>query len=86
MTVIFIAEGHGSKNNACDRTYDGYLVAEFVFLMFFALADTLSLRLMNGIYLVPAITPLRQDGFKEFVQFVIIVILFKVYRASVCSS
>ena len=49
MTVIFIAEGHGAKNNACDRTYDGYLVAEFVFLMLLALADTLYLRLMNGI-------------------------------------
>ena len=78
MTVIFIAEGHGSKNDACGRTYDGHLVAEFVFLMFFALADTLYLRLMNGIYLFPAITPLRQDGFKEFDQFVIVVIPFKV--------
>ena len=33
---------------------------------------------MNGIYLFPAITPLRQDCFKEFDQFIIVVILFKV--------
>ena len=62
-------------NDACDRTYDGYLVAEFVFLMFFALADTLHLWLMNGIDLFPTVTPLGKNGFKESEQFVIIVIL-----------
>ena len=78
MTVIFIAKGHGSKNNACDRTYDGYLVAEFVFLMFFALADTLYFRLMNGIEFFPAITPLGKNGFKELEQFIIVVTLSKI--------
>lgn len=78
MTVIFIAEGHGAKNNACDRTYDGYLVAEFVFLMLLALADTLYFRLMNRIDLFPAVTPLGKNGLKEFGQFVIVVILFKI--------
>ena len=76
MTVIFIAEGHGTKNNACNRTYYGYLVTKFVFLMFFTLADALYLWLMNGIYLFPAITSLRKNGFKEFEQFVVVVILF----------
>lgn len=66
MAVIFIAKGLGSENNACDRTYDGYLVAEFVFFMLLALADTLYFRLMNGINLFPTITPLGQNGFKEF--------------------
>lgn len=78
MTVIFIAKRHGSKNNACDRTYDGYLITEFVFLMFFALTDTLYFGFMNGIYLFPAITSLGKNGFKEFDQFVIVVILFKI--------
>ena len=78
MTVIFIAKGHGPKNKACDRTYDGYLVTEFVFLMFFALADTLYFRLMNGIDLFPAITPLGKNGFKKSEQFVIVVIPFNI--------
>ena len=78
MTVIFIAEGHGAKNNACDRTYDGYLVAEFVFLMLLALADTLYLRLMNGIDFFPAATPLGKNGLKDSGQLVIVVILFKI--------
>ena len=65
MTVIFIAEGHGAKNNACDRTYDGYLVTEFLFLMFFPLADTLYFRLMNGIDLFPAVTSLGKNSFSK---------------------
>ena len=76
MIVILIAKRHGSKNNACDRTYDGYLITEFVFLMFFALADTLYFRLMNGIDLFPAITPLGKNSFKKSEQFVIVVIPF----------
>ena len=78
MTVIFIAKRHGSKNNACGRTYDGYLVAEFVFLMFLALADALHLRLMDGIYLFPAVAPLGKNGFKKSEQSVIVVIPFKI--------
>lgn len=74
MPVIFIAKGHGSKNDSCDRTYEGYLVAEFVFLMFFALADTLHVRLMDGINLFPAVPPLRQNGFKEPEQSVIVMV------------
>ena len=69
MTVILIAKGHGAKNNACDRTYDGYLVAEFVFLMFFALADTLYFRLMNGINLFPAIVRKRLSALRAFSLF-----------------
>ena len=78
MAVIFIAEGHGAKNNACDRTYDGYLVAEFVLLMLFTLADTLYFRLMNGIDLFPAVTSLGKNGFKDSEQFVIVVIPLKI--------
>jgi len=78
MPVIFIAERHGAKNNACDRTHDGYLVVEFVFLMPLALADTLYLRLMNGMDLFPAITPLGKNDLKESGQLVIVVILFKI--------
>ncbi len=48
-------------NNAGRRTDDGQLVAEFVFLMFFALADALDLRLMNGIDLFPATPPLENQ-------------------------
>ena len=57
---------------------DGYLVAEFVFLMLFALADTLYFRLMNGMDLFPAVTPLGKNGLKDFEQLVIVVILFKI--------
>lgn len=78
MAVIFIAERHGAKNNACDRTYDGYLVAEFVFLMFFAIADTLYFRLMNGIDLFPAVTSLGKNVFKDSEQFIIVVISLKI--------
>ena len=78
MTVIFIAKGYGSKNNSCGRTYDGHLVAEFIFFMFFTLADTLHVRLMDGINLFPAVPPLGQNGFKESEQFIIVVILFKI--------
>ena len=46
--------------------------------MFFALADTLYFRLMNGINFFPAITHLGKNGFKEFEQFVKVVILFKI--------
>lgn len=46
--------------------------------MFFTLADTLYLWFMNGIYLFPAITSLKKNGFKEFEQFVVVVILFKI--------
>ena len=66
------------RNNACNRTYYGYLIAKFVFLMFFTLADTLYFRFMNGIYLFPAITSLGKNGLKEFEQFVVVVILFKI--------
>ncbi len=78
MTIIFIEEGHGFKNNACYRTYDGYFVAEFVFLMLFTLADTLHFWLMNGIFLFPTIPPLGKNGFKESKQFVIVVIFSKI--------
>lgn len=69
MTFIFIAKGHDSKNYSWDRAYDGYLVAGFVFLVFFALIDTLYFRLscLWG-----------QNGFKEFEQFIIVVISFKI--------
>ncbi len=82
MAVIFIAEGHDSKNNTCCKAYDGYLVAEFVLLMFLALADTLHVQLMKGINLFPAVTPLGQNGFNESKQLIIVVILFKIYASA----
>ncbi len=47
--------------------------------MFFTLADTLYFRFMNGIYLFfSAITSLGKNGLKEFEQFVVVMILFKI--------
>ena len=46
--------------------------------MFFTLVDTLYLRFMNGIYLFSAITSLGKNGLKEFEQFVVVMILFKI--------
>ena len=66
MTFILIAKVQGFHNKACDRTYEGYLVAEFILLIFFALTDTLYFRFMNGIYLFLTITPWEKNGFKNF--------------------
>ena len=46
--------------------------------MFFTLADTLYFGFMNGIYLFSAITSLGKNGLKEFEQFVVVMILFKI--------
>ena len=58
VSIIFITKRLCAKNNSRSRADDGYLVAKFVLLMFFTLADALHLRLVNRINLFPTMTPL----------------------------
>ena len=54
--VILVPEGHGSDDDAVPQTDERDFVAEFVFLVLLALADTEYIRLMEGVDLVPVYT------------------------------
>lgn len=58
MTIIF-----GSNNNACEITYDGYSITEFIFLLIFPFAKTLYFIYMNEICFFPVTLPLEKNGF-----------------------
>lgn len=75
MTVIFITKVDGSKDDAGSGTYDEYLIAKFILLMFLALADALYFRLMDGINLFPAVTLLQKDGLKYPEQLIIVMVI-----------
>ena len=53
MAVILIPEGLGSYNQAIPQTDDRNLVAELIFLVVLAFADTEDVRLVEGVNLVP---------------------------------
>ena len=75
MPVIFIAEGDGSKYDAYSGTDDWHFIAELVFFVFLAFADTLHFRFMNGINLFPAVSLLEKDSFKYLKQSVVVMII-----------
>ncbi|EKX91113.1 hypothetical protein HMPREF9999_01147 [Alloprevotella sp. oral taxon 473 str. F0040] len=68
MTIILITKRLCAKNNPRSRADDGDLVAKFVLLMFYTLADTLYIRLVNRINLLPTMMPLCKNRLKSFNQ------------------
>ena len=51
-----------------ERMDDGYLIAKFVLLMLFTLADALHIRLVNRVNLFLTMTPLCKNRLKSFNQ------------------